>query len=409
MRHLLIFVGVITGLYAIVSSYDNRYDLTTVFASISLLSFIGAAQFDPDKKLEDILENLDEEPNLQPVVKKEANTTNNFVNLHDLEWDFDAYISKPFPNKYLTSNDPYFEKPNHIIAIIKGYNFKRGREKENQLLDKIKAHNEIIANRSKQKKSSQNINQQEITDKIINGLHEKRERQRIADFYYDDLFDSISIDNFKESIAMPFPDMYLEINDSFFDDFKKELNEIEQEGGDCKKASNLLQERINEHNENFIQRHLCDPIFSSICGYSLDREQRRAILCDSKHNLVVAGAGTGKTLTICGKIQYLLENNLATEDEILLMSYSRDSVDDINKKVARVSAKMKAETFHSIGYEILTRHYGEKKAIEEQILSHIKTFFDERLSSDSKLLKKIFKYFSCYIRSITLDFEKKRN
>ena len=76
MRHLLIFVGVITGLYAIVSSYDNRYDLTTVFASISLLSFIGAAQFDPDKKLEDILENLDEEPNLQPVVQKQQKKSN---------------------------------------------------------------------------------------------------------------------------------------------------------------------------------------------------------------------------------------------------------------------------------------------------------------------------------------------
>ncbi|MBQ4438254.1 UvrD-helicase domain-containing protein, partial [bacterium] len=197
----------------------------------------------------------------------------------------------------------------------------------------------------------------------------------------------------------------------FFEDFKKQLTEIERYCGHSTREEwyDQLLRRIEWHNNYFIASHLNDPIFSNICGRSLDNEQRRAVLCDSNHNLVVAGAGTGKTLTICGKIQYLLENNLAKENEILLMSYSRDSVDDINKKVARVSPKMKAETFHSLGYAILTEHYGEKKAIEDQILSHIKAFFEERLSSDTKFTQKIFKYFSCYIRSITFDFRKKEN
>ena len=351
-------------------------------------------------------EDYDDDEAYQPVAKKEQKKSNGLTTLqkdilNSLIDTFQSSMSQ-FPDRYLEPNDPFFDSFYSIIGRIKLYDINCGKEKEKQLLDKIKAHNYTIAiNRN-----SQNIKQEEFTDKIINGLNEKRERQRIADFYYDDLSDSI--DKFKESIAKPFPDMYLEINDPFFDDFKKELDEIEQ-GGNRKKASNLLQERIKKHNEDFIQSHLNDPIFSNICGHSLDNEQRRAILCDSKHNLVVAGAGTGKTLTICGKIQYLLENNLAKENEILLMSYSRDSVDDINKKVARVSPKMKAETFHSLGLKILSEYYGEKKAIEDQILSHIKAFFEERLASDNKFTQKIFKYFSCYIRSMTLDFRKKEN
>jgi len=64
---------------------------------------------------------------------------------------------------------------------------------------------------------------------------------------------------------------------------------------------------IEKHNEKFIARHLDDIIFDNINGKSLDVEQRRAVLCNSKSNLTIAGAGSGKTLTICGKVKYLLE------------------------------------------------------------------------------------------------------
>ncbi len=330
---------------------------------------------------------------------------------------FEAYMSKPFPDRHLFPNSVFFNDFWRVIGKIGGYDLECGWEKGRQLEDKIKAHNKALAKRSKQKKSSQNIKQEEFTDKIVKDLDDKIELQKSNqvtteeikdDFLTDPLFWDFQC-SYSELLNSGFPDMYLEVDDPFFDDLN--LEEIEQ----ChlieyiQEEYDSILEMIKDHNEDFIQSHLNDPIFSNICGRSLDNEQRRAILCDSKHNLVVAGAGTGKTLTICGKIQYLLENNLAKENEILLMSYSRDSVDDINKKVIRVSPKMKAETFHSLGYAILTEHYGEKKAIEDQILSHIKAFFEERLSSDTKFTRKIFKYFSCYIRSITFDFRKKEN
>ena len=296
--------------------------------------------------------------------------------------EFRTLMSKQFPNKYLNSTDPFFDEFYTAIAKIKGYDFKCGREKENQLLEKIETHNAIIINKSK-------YNNQRETSKS---------EAKCSDFHLNLIYESIA--------SEPLPDRYLSDDDDTIlqniedeDISTIELYNVQEE------VAQLISKRYNEHNENFIQRHSNDPIFNNVCGYSLDNEQRKAILCDSKHNLVIAGAGTGKTLTICGKIKYLLENNMAKEDEILLMSYSRDSVDDISKKVAKVSANMKAETFHALGLKILNEHLGKNKAIEDQIRSHIKAFFDERLASDTKLTKKIFKYFSSYLRSTTLDFQ----
>lgn len=79
---------------------------------------------------------------------------------------------------------------------------------------------------------------------------------------------------------------------------------------------------IESHNERFIRRHLDDPIFNNVNGKSLDMEQRQAILCDAESNLTIAGAGSGKTLTICGKVKYLLERQKINKDDILLLSYT---------------------------------------------------------------------------------------
>ena len=54
--------------------------------------------------------------------------------------------------------------------------------------------------------------------------------------------------------------------------------------------------------------------------YELDQEQEKIVLDDAKNILVVAGAGSGKTLTILGKIKYLVENKNIKEKEILCIS-----------------------------------------------------------------------------------------
>lgn len=66
---------------------------------------------------------------------------------------------------------------------------------------------------------------------------------------------------------------------------------------------NRLDEIIDSANKAFIisESKRCDALLSDIDGKSLDEQQRIAVICDEDRNLVLAGAGSGKTLTICGK------------------------------------------------------------------------------------------------------------
>ena len=141
----------------------------------------------------------------------------------------------------------------------------------------------------------------------------------------------------------------------------------------------------------------------------MDQEQRRAVLCNAKSNLTIAGAGSGKTLTICGKVKYLLETGLASRDDILLLSYSRASADDLAKKVDGVAKGLRVETFHALGLNILTEASGKKKAIEEQLKSYITQFFDEELANNPRIANEVFQFISLYFYAPYTKSKKYKN
>ena len=62
-------------------------------------------------------------------------------------------------------------------------------------------------------------------------------------------------------------------------------------------------------------------------------EQQQAIY-ETGHNIIVsAGAGSGKTLTILGKIYYLVEKKKVSPDEILCISFTRASANSLKEKI----------------------------------------------------------------------------
>ena len=166
---------------------------------------------------------------------------------------------------------------------------------------------------------------------------------------------------------------------------------------------------IEKHNEGFITKHIGDAVFDNVNGKSLDKEQRTAVLCNAKSNLTIAGAGSGKTLTICGKVKYLLETGSAKKDEILLLSYSRASADDLENKINSVATGLTVETFHALGLKILTESNGKKKAIEEQLKSYITQFFDEELVKNPKIANETFQYIALYFYAAPTYKKKYKN
>ena len=161
-----------------------------------------------------------------------------------------------------------------------------------------------------------------------------------------------------------------------------------------------IKKAVTEHNAAFIKAHLSDAIFDDVNGISLDDDQRRAILCDEATNLVVAGAGSGKTATICGKVKYLIDVIGVAPEDILLLSYSKASATDLNTKAQKISPDVEAKTFHATGLDILKVASECTFVIENQFEKIIEDFFENELINRSELLSKVISYYGLYSASI---------
>lgn len=156
---------------------------------------------------------------------------------------------------------------------------------------------------------------------------------------------------------------------------------------------------INDHNLSYIERHKKDPLFDNIRNNSLDSEQRESILKDEKASLIIAGAGSGKTLTICGKVKYLLEREKANPEDILLLSYSKKSAEDLSKKVKEIDARLTVGTFHKLGLDILKETQNKMFVVEDQYNAIIESYFRDEMKNRPQMLEKVLNYFALYLAS----------
>ncbi|KAF8304046.1 putative ATP-dependent DNA helicase [Trypanosoma cruzi] len=97
---------------------------------------------------------------------------------------------------------------------------------------------------------------------------------------------------------------------------------------------------------------------------ALDEAQRAAVCEDTSASLLIlAGAGSGKTLTMASRIAYIILSGVAPE-KILGLCFSRQAAEALRERVATVLPpsmaahvqRLKLKTFHAFGLECLRRH-----------------------------------------------------
>ena len=94
--------------------------------------------------------------------------------------------------------------------------------------------------------------------------------------------------------------------------------------------------------------------FNTVEKKPLTDRQRQSIILNQKRNLIIAGAGTGKTSTIIGKIGYLVKNKNCFENDILVIAYNRNAAMELKERVKnRLALEVSVGTFHSTGKKII--------------------------------------------------------
>ena len=85
----------------------------------------------------------------------------------------------------------------------------------------------------------------------------------------------------------------------------------------------------------------------------LTNEQAEAVATDEDATLVLAGAGTGKTSVIVGKVANLVRNHDVSPDEVLILAYNRKAADEIRGRLNGDLSAAHVHTFHSFGRRVI--------------------------------------------------------
>lgn len=178
----------------------------------------------------------------------------------------------------------------------------------------------------------------------------------------------------------------------------------------CVDLKNIFEDFENvatQTNREFIQvqNEKCNFLFSNIDGKSLDAQQREVVISEEDKTLVLASAGSGKTLTIAAKAKYLCEERGVCPHEILLLSFTKKSAAEMTERIqGRLALPIEATTFHKLGLDILKNELGFCPEVFDNLELFVDNFFENELSGHEELVQNLIKYFAYYL-DIPTDLE----
>lgn len=165
-----------------------------------------------------------------------------------------------------------------------------------------------------------------------------------------------------------------------------------EEAFECRNAILDPEQWRQDRNDHWVENELTTnkELLDSLVSTPLSKKQREAIIRHDNRVLAVAGAGTGKTTTVVGKVAYLLAENICKPEEILLLSFARGAVDELQERIKTACGDdVQVRTFHQLGLEVITQVTGRKPAIYDQddLKDFIKNYLINSLLNDSDDIK----------------------
>jgi DNA helicase-2/ATP-dependent DNA helicase PcrA len=109
-----------------------------------------------------------------------------------------------------------------------------------------------------------------------------------------------------------------------------------------------------------VQVSLSDPILGP-----LNPAQKEAVQHRGSHLLIIAGPGTGKTMTLSHRIAHLIQSKQASPSQILALTFTNKAAGEMDERINRLLQEpthgegVWVSTFHGFCLEVL-RHEGER-------------------------------------------------
>ena len=135
---------------------------------------------------------------------------------------------------------------------------------------------------------------------------------------------------------------------------------MRQESEVALRHGNELRRILEGHNDQYVKRMVAEHSKLLIDDLKADEAQRNAIVRDDVRNLVIAGAGSGKTRTIVGRIRFLLEHKVPPA-AILAVTFTNKATEEMQDRLRQMGVAIAdrerggvtVSTLHSLGKRIV--------------------------------------------------------
>lgn len=150
-----------------------------------------------------------------------------------------------------------------------------------------------------------------------------------------------------------------------------------------------MAQQILQHNERAASMKIqaAYALIGEVEGRKLDTQQMTCIVKEAHNHLVIAGAGTGKTTTVVGKIKYLLKTGKCLPQDILVLSFTNASATEMSERITKETGHIiTASTFHKLGLNIISKVNGVMPKITQiSLRKFVKEQLELNMQSDDYL------------------------
>lgn len=163
---------------------------------------------------------------------------------------------------------------------------------------------------------------------------------------------------------------------------------------------------VDTHNNRFKDDKLREhkAFFDTVLAYPLDDQQRRSIVSEEQNCLVVSSAGSGKTSSIVGKVEYLIQKKHISPERILLISYTHKAAAELTERMPYPG--LRGYTFHKLALDIISAQSKCKPSICDNTDAVFVRIYRE-LAHNADYRKCLVEYFADYSDLMELDEDEK--